>query len=177
MALQVKAVVPPALNPKAWERVIGRELEKQAAITQRMYKRTVRTWGPPKITFKVKTSKTSPGPRGGRSSQTAAAEVSTDDERFIWTDLGTKAHIIRPKRPGGQLKFKVGGYSPKTRRGVIGSRRGRAGRNFRSATIVRHPGTKARRFTKEIEKRRRKPFFKAMFAANAKGLRAAQRGR
>ncbi len=103
-------------------------------------------------------------------------EVSTDDERFIWTDLGTKRHIIRPKQQGGRLRFRVGG-SPKTRRGVIGSRRGRQGRQWVSTQRVNHPGTRARLFTATIEKRRRKPFFKAMFKANRKGVRAAQRGR
>lgn len=175
MAVQVKAVVPPPYNVPAWEKVISKELLAQAGIVQRMYKRTVRTWSN-RPQFTAKGSTTSPGPRGGKASFKMQFEVATDDERFIWTDLGTRAHIIRAKRPGRPLKFRVGGR-PKTKRKIIGSSRGSQGREFRSAESVRHPGTKARLFTQTIEKRRRKPFFAAMFKANRKGLRAAQRGR
>ncbi len=176
MAVQVKAVVPPSYNTEKWERVISKELLHQAGIIQRMYKRTVRTWSSPKPKFTAKGSTTSPGPRGGKASQKMEFEVSTEDERFIWTDLGTKRHVIRPKRTGGTLKFRVGGR-PKTKVRTIGSGRGSQGRQWVSTKRVQHPGTKARQFTATIEKRRRKPFFKAMFAANRRGLRAAQRGR
>jgi len=176
MAFQVKSIKPPRMNPNAYRLEIVKELNDQAQIMRRLYLKTVRTWKAPRPVFKVTAAiKGPPGPRGGVATQQAIASVETTDERFIWTDQGTRPHIIRSKR-GRLLRFKVGGYQPKTRRRTLGSGRGKAGRSWRSAEVIHHPGTKAREFTREIQKRRRAPFFKAMREANLRGIRRAQRG-
>lgn len=175
MAFQVKSIQPPRMNPNAYRLEIVKELDHQAQIVRRMYQKTTQTWSSPRPVFKVTAAvKGPPGPRGGVATQQAIASVETTDERFIWTDLGTRPHIIRSKR-GRLLRFRVGG-KPKTRRRVIGSGRGSRGKNWRSAEVVHHPGTRARQFTQEIQKRRRSAFFKAMREAHTRGLRRAQRG-
>ena len=58
--------------------------------------------------------------------------VGTQDLIFKFQDLGTKAHIIRPKRRGGTLHW----TSP-------------AGEFF--AKEVHHPGTKAQEISKKIQ--------------------------
>lgn len=69
---------------------------------------------------------------------------------WFWVNDGTKAHIIRPKNKG-LLKFQTG-YKPRTARGGFGGP-GKADGNWVFAKEVRHPGTKARNFTKLIVRR------------------------
>lgn len=176
MVVQVKAVIPPKLNPEVFEQEIGDALEEEGGILKRMYEKTTRTWKT-NVEFDIETSQQSPGPRGGKSSKTARVEVTTDSDVFLWVDQGTAPHIIRPKRPGRRLRFRVGGFKPKTKVRTIGSGKGKAGRDWVSPDQVRHPGTKARKFTQEIEKRRRRPFFKKMNAAIQRANRKAFRGK
>jgi hypothetical protein len=75
--------------------------------------------------------------------------VGTDDAVYGYVDRGTRAHIIVPKGPGYPLRFQSG-YRAKTTAGVIGSHGGGKFGPFRRAWMVRHPGTKARRFTQMI---------------------------
>ena len=175
MAFQVKAIIPPRLNPEVFEAEIERELERQGEIIRRLYEKTVATWSSPKPKFKLETLLESPGPRGGRTSKAASVEVSTDDDRFIWTDLGTRPHPITARR-APYLVFRWP-YGAKTRRRVLGSRQARRGRNWASKRRIRHPGTRARLFTDEIEKRRRRPFFGGMSQAIDRATRRAFSGR
>lgn len=67
---------------------------------------------------------------------------------FMWTDQGTKAHIIRPKKAPA-LRFQVG-YAPRTApiaKAQVGD--GKASGQHVSTLVVLHPGTTARQFTKE----------------------------
>lgn len=74
-------------------------------------------------------------------------------QRWIWVDQGTEAHIIRPKLPGGKLKFQAG-YSAKTKAVAqynVGS--GKSSGQWVSTQIVHHPGTEAREFGKAAARR------------------------
>lgn len=80
-------------------------------------------------------------------------------DKKIWTyvDKGTKPHIIKPKKPGYPLRFNWGGpgsYKPKTlpnpARTVYGGGK-TTGPEFRTMK-VKHPGSEARNFTKQIAK-------------------------
>jgi len=167
----VKAIKPrKRIDAYQFSLAIMKELENQGQIAKRMYQKTTTTWRSPRPVFRVETKiARPPGPRGGRESRPASVSVYTSDDRYIWTDYGTKPHIIRPRR-SKYLRFRVG-YKAKTRVRVIGSRRGGKFGSWVSAKIVRHPGTKAREFTKEIQKRRRRPFHEAM----AKAIEKAQK--
>jgi hypothetical protein len=75
--------------------------------------------------------------------------VGTDDTIYGYVDQGTRAHTIVPKGPGYPLRFQRG-YRAKTVAGVIGSKGGGKFGAETRAWSVRHPGTKARRFTQMI---------------------------
>ena len=60
--------------------------------------------------------------------------VYTDHEVAPYHQFGTRPYVIRPKRPGGLLKFPVGGEA------------GRGKKDWRSAREVHHPGLPARPF-------------------------------
>lgn len=67
---------------------------------------------------------------------------------FMWTDQGTKAHIIRPKK-APMLRFQTG-YAPRTApiaKAQVGD--GKASGQHVSTLVVLHPGTTARQFTNE----------------------------
>lgn len=80
--------------------------------------------------------------------------ISTDDEVWGWVDEGTKPHVIEA-RPGKILRFGAGG-KVKTTPGVLVSGAGSRGNAVVFRRRVRHPGTKARNFSKEIARRWRK---------------------
>ncbi len=82
--------------------------------------------------------------------------VGTSDKPYVFVELGTKPHTIRPKR-SKYLRFRSG-YVAKTRIGVINSYPGGAFGNDVFARSVRHPGFKGRNFTGAIAKRRQKSF-------------------
>jgi len=106
------------------------------------YIKTVETWKHrPKFESEVRL--------GGGEVQTS---VTTTDEIFGYVEKGTRKHIIRPRKRGKQLFFKTGG-KPKTQVGVIQSTSGSPGKNPVFAKEVRHPGTKARNFTRVIAKK------------------------
>lgn len=75
--------------------------------------------------------------------------VGTDDAVYGYVDQGTRAHTIVPKGPGYPLRFQRG-YRAKTVAGVIGSKSGGKFGSETRAWSVRHPGSKARRFTQMI---------------------------
>lgn len=77
-------------------------------------------------------------------------EARTDDKVWNMLDRGTKRHVIRPKRPGGMLRFQ-GGYAAKTRPGSIISGNGGASGPVVWAKEVQHPGTKARGFSRRLQ--------------------------
>jgi len=77
--------------------------------------------------------------------------IGTKDEIYGYVDLGTRAHVIRPKRPGGSLRFFRTGFKAKSRVGYIASYAGQqATKDLTYTKEVHHPGTKARNFTVKI---------------------------
>lgn len=77
--------------------------------------------------------------------------ITTGDENYQRVDKGTRAHIIVP-HGSYPLRFKVGGRA-KTRPGVIGSSGGSKGNEWVSSDRVKHPGTRARKFSETISKK------------------------
>ena len=116
------------------------EGEQVARDMQADYKRTTATWSH-QPTFEKIVDVQADG--------SFSALVGTDDRIYTYVDQGTSPHIITPKRPGYPLRF-ASGYRAKTRPGVLGSSGGGPFGPDRFAMLVRHPGTKARNFTKMI---------------------------
>lgn len=89
-------------------------------------------------------------------------EVYTEDEIYRYVDKGTKPHNIWPGFYTGKSDKKVLAFSskstPKTIPGVIGSSAGSVGAVDTFRPYVKHPGTKARRFSEEIQKKWQKIF-------------------
>ena len=98
--------------------------------------------------------------------------VGTDDEIYGYVDFGTKPHPIRPKRPGGRLAF-PSEFVPKSQPGQMVSSKGYSGGETLFAKEVNHPGTKARKFSKNIQKKWKPLFEKRMNKAMKKAVEAS----
>lgn len=139
-------ITPEAIDIRELNKAIFDELVREGEIEKRMFLRVTKTWRH-KPVFDARATLV----------PEATVSVTTKDQIFIWNELGTKRHFIKPKGKGYPLKFKAK-YKRKSRRGVIGSRAGGAsGKTVRS---MGHwvKGITAGNWGNEIVRRRRRPF-------------------
>jgi hypothetical protein len=115
---------------------------KTASLVQRDLQSTTRTWDhKPKFDITIT-----------QQGENYIVAVGTDDLIYLFVSEGTKPHIIQARR-APYLAFQ-GGYRAKTRVGIIGSNPGGGFGPTIFAQTVHHPGTKARKFIANIQKRR-----------------------
>jgi hypothetical protein len=76
--------------------------------------------------------------------------ISTSDTVYAMLEVGTKPHVIRPKKPRGILRFTTP-FRSKTLPSEIASYAGSKGNTPVVARVVHHPGTKPRLWTKAIK--------------------------
>ncbi len=144
MVARIKAIKPTRKflgDINALERELEAGLDEAADEAQALYEKTVKTWRT-KVNFAKRKT------RIGRS-------IGTSSVVYAFVDLGTKPHVIRAKRAPA-LRFRVGGFKPKTKVNTLNSYKGAPGQSWVSRESVNHPGTKARNFTKIIEEKMRK---------------------
>jgi hypothetical protein len=90
---------------------------------------------------------------------------------YLWTDKGTKPHLIQPKQKGGHLTFQTG-YSARTK--PVAKFNVGTGRKFgawRRVRVVHHPGTKARKFSETFNKETLPDLRREISNAIRRGLR------
>ena len=157
---KAKVIKPKRLKEKEMRLELLNGLRTVARAVERDYKETVKTWKT-KVEFETIVSL-----RGGK----AEFLVGTNSKIYEYVDKGTKPHIIRPKR-AQFLRFQTG-YRAKTTPGIIGSSSGGRSGDIVYSQGVRHPGTKARKFSEIINKKYERKFKDEMHAAMR---RAAQK--
>ena len=161
MAVIIRTVnLPKLLTPNGAYGAILKEANQYAKDMKLDFDATTGTWNH-KVNFQTDVSVLP---------DIVSVKVWTDDEIYGYVDKGTKPHIIRPKKPGGRLFFKVGG-TPKTQPGQDTAGPGSPGTKLVAASEVHHPGTKARNFTKEISKHHSRDFYSRMRTAIRKWAR------
>lgn len=164
-------IVARAIKPAAFKSSVFREELLKAANEIKGdaladFKKTTANWkNKPKFSAKVLT---------GASAGGIQIQVATDDAVYGYVDEGTKPHIIRAKTRKG-LRFKVGG-SPKTEPDIVGTFPGKPGTDWKRKQTVRHPGTKARNFTKHIAKTTQKELARVTKNALARAARRSGNG-
>lgn len=148
--LKLRPIRPKGLGDvyKRLPRAVEKGMKKAAAEALKDFEKTTATWEhKPAFTIEAQGN--------------GEYLIGTNDERWKWIDEGTKAYTIRPR--GRFLRFSPGSR-PKTSPGVITSGAGSSGSGVVFARVVRHPGIKARLFTKQITQRWRRgvaPFIRA----------------
>ncbi len=157
----VKSIKPRLVfNVKVLTGELKSELRNQGQIAKREFEKVVSTWSP-RATFRVDWHE--------RPNQ-AIVQVITNDKRFLWLDKGTRIRWAVMSRD----------FSPKTTYRTIGARSGggrvviRGRQAMQQRNIKPRRGIKAREFSKEILKRRKPSFYKAMREAIARGKRKSR---
>lgn len=155
------------IGPKRLFNVPAGQAAKEQALTElaheakALFEKTTRTWKhKPVFVLRI-----------NQNDRT----VSTRDKVFGYVDEGTPPHVIRAKK-SAYLSFRPGGRA-KTKPGVIASYLGAEGQGWARKQEVHHPGTRARDFSKIIQKRvqarfrnRFKQVLKAYRSGEAPGL-------
>jgi len=145
-ALVYKLIKPQTLKVDIFRLYFLNALRQAGRDIMKDFEKTTATWKN-KPTFEIQISLS-----GGLQ-----VEVYTEDEIYRYVDKGTEPHDIWPGFYTGKSNKKVlafsSTFSPKTIPGVIGSGPGSRGKVDTFRPYVEHPGTKARNFSEEIQKK------------------------
>lgn len=145
-ALVYKLIKPQTLKVDIFRLYFLNALRQAGRDIMKDFEKTTATWKN-KPTFEIQISLS-----GGLQ-----VEVYTEDEIYRYVDKGTEPHDIWPGFYTGKSDKKVlafsSTFSPKTIPGVIGSGPGSRGKVDTFRPYVEHPGTKARNFSEEIQKK------------------------
>ena len=167
MTLLVKQIKPSKLSIDQVRLELLNELRKQGTKVKADFEKTVATWKK-KPKFQVLISLKQPGP---------TLLVGTNDVIYKYVDEGTRSHIIMAGAYTGKSNKRVlafrSGYKAKTKPKTISSSSGGSFGPMVFTPSVRHPGTKAREFSKTIQKKNSKSFKKAMQDAMVRGTKKA----
>lgn len=165
-ALVITTFSPTLLNIPAMRLAMLNDMRKIGNKIKKDFESTTKGWDT-KVEFTVQIS-LSGGPQ---------VEVSTDNKIYGYVDKGTEAHDIWAGFFTGKSKHKTLAFSskstPKTVPGVIGSSAGSVGKVDTFTPYVRHPGGKARGFSKEIQKKWTNKFKAEMEATMIKVAKAS----
>ncbi len=138
-----KEIKPKTLKQDAMRIALLTAMNKVGVDIKKDFEKTTSTWSTD-VDFEIVKDLR-------RSGVTPQILVGTDNEIYKFVDKGTKAHLIKPKR-AKKLRFQSG-YRAKTSVNRIGSRRGGPFGETVFSSGVRHPGTKARNFSKILQKK------------------------
>jgi hypothetical protein len=127
---------------KQARKAIDAALEAEAKDVKIDLEKPTKSWRN-KPTFKV-------------TQQKKSWKITTRQKYYVWTDYGTRAHIIVPKK--AQMLVFPPNSRPKTRPGSLKGGPGARGTGRVWASRVRHPGTDARKFSEQAAQRSRKRF-------------------
>lgn len=155
MLAEVKVILPPPFHYDAMRKELFQASQNVIKGMATDYGNVVKTWEhKPRIV----------GGESGRSRSATGAIIrvvvgpdpADDNSRiFGYVDRGTRPHIIKPRRAKA-LAFIWGGpgsYKAKTRPMFLSSTAGGPTGTLVFRQFVRHPGTKARGFTEQIQKK------------------------
>lgn len=151
--IRATPIKPKPFKVAEFMKTVTAEAQDIGEGMKRHYEATVETWTrKPKFTLTVKVTR-----------EKITILVTTKDKIYEYVSLGTKRHWVGPKNKRA-LKFQAG-YSPKTRRGLVGSVPGGASGDFVFSSGHYVGGIKAREFDKSIAKVWRRAFAKRMQGA------------
>lgn len=154
MLSEIKVILPPQFRYDAMRKELAGGIQNVIKGMTKDYENVTRTW------------EHKPRMIGDRGAQVSSPQIGTqirvmvgpdpadDNSRiFGYVDKGTRPHVIRPRRAKA-LAFVWGGpgsYRAKTRSGFLSSTAGGPTGSLVFRKFVRHPGTKARNFTEQIQ--------------------------
>lgn len=162
-----EAIVPDGdiVNVSLMENQLRLAINQTLELINRDFNATTKSWST-EVVFLVKLA--------DRKGDTLEGSVSTTSNVYKYVSLGTKPHVIKPKK-AKVLHFQSK-YKPKTRVNTIGSGSGGPSGDDVFSMGVQHPGTEARNFHLEIAKKRQVNIQNFVTAAILKATKAAGKG-
>ncbi len=172
VAQLAKGIKPAKLRVDKVRLNLLNALRAEGKVVKTELEKTTATWKGEKPTFKLLISL-----QGGNAVVLIGPGGSTKGaQKWVWLDEGTPRHPIVAKNPRiskrtkkplpPMLVFRHGsGFTAKTKVGSFSSGSGSNTGNFVQKKKVIHPGIKARGWSVDIVKRRKKPFTNAMIKA------------
>ena len=167
MAVLVKQIKPKRLQEDAMRLALLSAMHAAARVIRQDFAATTANWK-----HKVKFEHIVSLAQGN-----IAILVTTDDEIYRYVNEGTKPHEIWAGIYTGKSNkttlFFPSVFTPKTKPGSLVSGAGRKGKRDTHTPYVEHPGTEARNFDEQIEKKREKWYKQQMEAAMSKARKAS----
>lgn len=161
MAVVIK-VVKAKFNVPNFAELQEKETAAEARNVKREYEITTRTFSRTKVEFYT------------RRITSGVYAVGTNNKIYKFLDQGTRPHIIRAKR-AKVLRFNSS-FRSKTVPGRLNPRSGKSAGPVAWAKQVKHPGTKARGFSRMISERSRPRFKRNFDKALANAVARTNRG-
>lgn len=162
-----KPLIPEEYLTEAMKDYVGAFMEEEAALLARAFHRTTSTWGhQPEFVQEVV-----------QHANLMQLRVLTTDPVYVMLNNGPDkaSWAIRPKKPGGKLRFSSG-YIAKTTPRVIGAHAGGPSGDTVFSRGVTHHGYAARQWSEEIwDRREQGAFYKKLQEAIDRGLRGRKR--
>lgn len=149
VSVRIKPIIPRGKVPDLAQ-LVKTELRREVVNVKRELELPTRRWKH-KVVFYEKQ------PSGAQSS---GVEIATDSRIFKYVDQGTKPHIIKPRKAKVLAFNSI--FKPQTKPNSLNSSAGRNSPPKIFTSLVHHPGTKARNFTRLVLKRSRNRFPKAV---------------
>jgi hypothetical protein len=169
-----KTIKPARLKDKEMQRELRNAMARCGRAILKDYQRGVKTWEE-RPEFETATSLMTGKPPG------PSVLVGTDDLVYLYVDEGTKPHEIWAGAYTGKSEHKVlsfqGNYRSKTDVDNLDAHAGGASGDWAHPPMVNHPGTKARNFTKIIQKTWQPRFKDEMEAAMIRAAQASGHGK
>jgi hypothetical protein len=170
MILVMKSIKPARLKDKEMRLELLNGMRRCATGIRHDFEETTKTWEH-KPKFESEVSLTGPGP---------VVLVGTNDQTYQYVDEGTRPHPIFAGYYTGKSRARVlafaGTFIAKTVPGVLGSGAGSRGPTDTFTPYVQHRGTKARGFSKMIQKVWEKRFKQDMQDAMKEAAKASGHG-
>lgn len=161
--VRIKPIIP-SLNVPDFQKIAKTELRREVVAVKRELALPTKRWKHT-VTFYE---------RPASGAQSSGVDVGTENKIYGYVDRGTKPHLIKPKK-AKKLRFNSK-FRPKTKVGSLNSGAGASAPPVAFATVVHHPGSKARGFTKQVLQRSRKRFPKAVDKAIKLAVMRGNRG-
>jgi hypothetical protein len=153
-------IIPKRMNVKIYATTLIKALKAEARLQRRELGKTVRNWSdPPRFETKILTV--------GKDVVAWTRPVGNKKQVDTWTgvDKGTKPHRISARR-APTLRFQTG-YKARTSPKKFRSGRSRRFGPFVTPISVKHPGIKAREWSKTLSEKRENPYNRRMKIAMA----------
>lgn len=161
--IRIRPIIPDLKLPD-FQQIAKTELRREVVAVKRELSLPTKRWKHTVVFYD----------RSASGAQSSGVDVGTENKIYGYVDRGTRPHIIRPKKAKSLAFNSV--FRAKTKPDSLNSAVGSSKPPKVYAQEVRHPGTRARGFTKLVLRRSRLRFAKNVDKAVRLAVARGNRG-